>query len=245
MSFKHEGSIDVTITEAFVADCKFGAKENEINDRNEYVQTYFDVCLNLQDAEGNSDIWRGEISNRCGKGNNAHLYRADLTLKTLQEIGFNVQTLADLENQFAEDQNGNVYIPNMVNLKCTVTTENKTFEKRDGTTATAIQIKYLNALGRGGITRMNFQEFMARRRGAAAPAPAAPAPAAPAPAAPAPAPAPAQGYMAPPVQQAPAAPAPAPVQAPMPAPAAPSAPAPAAPAPAPAAPAPATPVCPY
>ena len=51
MSFKHEGTIDVIVTEAFIADCKFAAKEKEVNERNEYVQTYFDVCLTLQDAK--------------------------------------------------------------------------------------------------------------------------------------------------------------------------------------------------
>lgn len=205
MSFKVEGTIDVTVKEAYVQECRFPAKENEVNERGEMVQCYYEVALLVQDEAGNNDVWHGEISSRTGKGNAAALYRWEMTLKTLQDIGFNVQTVTQLEEQFQPTEQRSIYIPNLIGMKCKVVTENKEFTKRDGSKATAIQIKYLNGINGGaGEKRLNFDEFMSRRSAAPAPAPAPAAPqpqfqqpqggfygyqAAPAPAAPAPAPA--------------------------------------------------------
>jgi len=235
MAFKIEGTIEVSVVEAYVQECRFQPQPNEVNNRNEYVQCYYDVVLLVQDAQGNNDAWHGEISNRTGVGNYADKYRYDMTLATLQDIGFNVTTIQELEQQFQPAADRTICIPNLIGLKCKVVTENRTFTKRDGTEGQAIRIKYLNGLNSdAGGKRFNFDEFMAARRGVAPAAPAAPAPT-PAPAAPAAAPAPGyppQGYAQPATT------------APMPPPAAP-APAPAVPPPAPAAPAAPKPGCPY
>lgn len=162
MAFKIEGNIDVTVVDAYMSEPNFDAKENETNDRNELVKAYGDVCLLLQDKDGNSDIWHGEISNRSGKGTVAHLYRTDLTLRTLQEIGFNVTTLQELFDQFMTAEDGSISIPNLIGKEATVTTHLKTFTKRDGTEGSAIQIKYLNAKGGGKQRRLTMADLMAR-----------------------------------------------------------------------------------
>ena len=179
MSFKTEGTFDVTITDAFITDAKFQPKDGERNNQGVPVETYYDVCIQVANAEGDSDIWRGEMSNRNGVGNNAQLYRTDLTLKTLQEIGFGVQSMTDLENQFVPANDRSISIPNLVGLKCTVTIERREYEDRNGVKKSINFIKYLNALGSGHAKRLSFDDFMNRRRGAAPATPAAP-PAAPA-----------------------------------------------------------------
>lgn len=161
MGFKTEGQIDVKVMEAYVCEPRFPAKENEVNERNEWVQVYGDVCLFLQDKDGNTDVWHGELSNRMGKGNAAHLYRTDMTLQNLQEIGFNVQSLQDLGMQFVAGSDGTVTIPNLAGFEATVLTEQREFDKRDGTKGTAIQIKYLNAKG-GKQKRLTMAEVQAR-----------------------------------------------------------------------------------
>lgn len=176
--FKTEGTIEVTVKEAVIKQCRFMPKENEINNRNEYVQCWYDVALLLQDDQGNNDVWSGEMSNRTGMGNSADKYRWELTLKTLQEIGFGVKTMQDLEMQFQPAADRSIFIPNLVGIRCKVVTENKTYKKQDGTEGHAIRIKYLNALdSAGGGKTLNFDEFMAARRGTMTPP--APAPAAP------------------------------------------------------------------
>lgn len=162
MAFKTEGNIDVTVIDAYMSEAKFEAKENETNNRNELVQVYGDVCLLLQDKDGNSDIWHGEISNRSGNGTVAHLYRTDLTLQTLQEIGFNVTSLQELGAQFMTAQDGSCSIPNLIGKEGTVTTELRTFTKRDGSEGSAIQIKYLNAKGGGKQRRLTMADVLAR-----------------------------------------------------------------------------------
>lgn len=192
--FKVEGEFDVVVREAFMSEARFEAKPGEVNSRQEPVQTYGDVCLLLEDKDGNTDTWHGEISNRNGIGTKAHLYRTDLTLKTLQEIGFGVTSLAELGGQFVAESDGTVTIPNLVGMEATVTTEYKDYEKRDGTTGHAIRIKYLNAKGSRREKKLSMAEVMKRFGMGGQPGPATPSAPAPAPApvsAPAPAPAPA------------------------------------------------------
>lgn len=224
MAFKIEGTIEVTIMEAFVQECRFQPEANEVNNRNEYVQCYYDVALLVQDANGNNDTWYGEISTRTGVGNHASDYRYDMTLKTLQEIGFNVQTLQELEAQFQPTNDRSISIPNLIGTRCKVVTENKVFTKRDGTQGQTIRIKYLNNINSeaNGAKRLNFDQFMAARRGTAPVAAPVTAPA-PAPAAPASYQQASYQQAAPQYQQ----PATAPAAAPMPPPAAATNPAPA------------------
>ena len=202
-----------------MSEARFEAKPGEVNSRQEPVQTYGDVCLLLEDKDGNTDTWHGEISNRNGIGTKAHLYRTDLTLKTLQEIGFGVTSLAELGGQFVAESDGTVTIPNLAGMEATVTTEYKDYEKRDGTAGRALRIKYLNAKGSHREKKLSMAEVM-KRFGMGGQAQAVPAPMAPLDP---------QGYMAQPTapqmppqmpQQMPQAPAPAPQmpQAPAPAP---------------------------
>lgn len=207
--FKVEGEFDVVVREAFMSEARFEAKPGEVNSRQEPVQTYGDVCLLLEDKDGNTDTWHGEISNRNGIGTKAHLYRTDLTLKTLQEIGFGVTSLAELGGQFVAESDGTVTIPNLVGMEATVTTEYKDYEKRDGTAGRALRIKYLNAKGAHREKKLSMAEVM-KRFGMGGQAQAVPAPMAPMDP---------QGYMAQPMApqippqippQMPQAPAPAP-----------------------------------
>lgn len=203
--FKVEGEFDVVVREAFMSEARFEAKPGEVNSRQEPVQTYGDVCLLLEDKDGNTDTWHGEISNRNGIGTKAHLYRTDLTLKTLQEIGFGVTSLAELGGQFVAESDGTVTIPNLVGMEATVTTEYKDYEKRDGTAGRALRIKYLNAKGAHREKKLSMAEVM-KRFGMGGQAQAVPAPMAPMDP---------QGYMAQPTApqmppQMPQAPAPAP-----------------------------------
>ncbi|MDY5695181.1 MAG: hypothetical protein SPK75_02270 [Victivallales bacterium] len=203
--FKVEGEFDVVVREAFMSEARFEAKPGEVNSRQEPVQTYGDVCLLLEDKDGNTDTWHGEISNRNGIGTKAHLYRTDLTLKTLQEIGFGVTSLAELGGQFVAESDGTVTIPNLVGMEATVTTEYKDYEKRDGTAGRALRIKYLNAKGSHREKKLSMAEVM-KRFGMGGQAQAVPAPMAPMDP---------QGYMAQPTPpqippQMPQAPVPAP-----------------------------------
>lgn len=200
--FKVEGEFDVVVREAFMSEARFEAKPGEVNSRQEPVQTYGDVCLLLEDKDGNTDTWHGEISNRNGIGTKAHLYRTDLTLKTLQEIGFGVTSLAELGGQFVAESDGTVTIPNLVGMEATVTTEYKDYEKRDGTAGRALRIKYLNAKGSHREKKLSMAEVM-KRFGMGGQAQAVPAPMPPMNP---------QGYMAQPQvpPQMPQAPVPAP-----------------------------------
>ncbi len=165
MPFKSEGTFDVTITDAFISEAKFQPRDGELNNQGVPVETYYDVCIQVQSEQGDSDLWRGEMSNRNGVGNSAHLYRADLTLKTLQEIGFNVQSMTELEAQFVPANDRSISIPNLIGIKCTVTVERREYEDKTGAKKSILFIKYLNALGSGGhAKRLSFDDFMARRR---------------------------------------------------------------------------------
>lgn len=250
--FKIDGDLEVTIAEAYVTEAKFPAKAGEINNRNEYVQVFYDVVVLLKDAEGNTDTWHGEISNRTGTGTYAHMYRLDLTLKTLQDIGFNVRSLQELEQQFVANEKREIVIPNLVGIGCRATVEKS--EKLNKYGQPYFNVRYLNALS-SGPKRLSFDTLMSAVSAAptapatspvayVVPAPAAPVPAAaPAPAAPAPAPVPATApaYAAPAPAPAATMPPPAPAPAPVAAPVAAPAPAPTAPAAAPLPPQ----TCPY
>lgn len=213
--FKIEGEIDVTVVEAYAAEPKFPTGMNDRdpqgNNRGEAIVVWGDIVLVVQDKNGNNDRWFGEISNRNGAGNSAHLTRTELTIKTLQEIGFGVQDWNQLYAQIVDDGS----LPNLVGKEATAVVERRTYKDRNGQEREAYYIKYLNARG-GSVRRMSkamlqdsfqkggFHKDAENHQTAYQQPPAAPAPAptpAPAPV-PAPAPTAPQGYAA-----APAAPA--------------------------------------
>ena len=200
--FKTPGNYDCTIIDAFIAEPKFGPKDGEtMNNRGEQIQIWYDVCLLLQDANGNTDTWHGEMSNRDGFGNRANMQRWEITLETLRQIGFNVNTIPELEMQFVPNQDGSASIPNMLNLRCTAVVEAS--QKVGNNGQPFVNIKYITALGGGGPRKLTMAEIMQRRGGTMHTAPAAPAPT------PAPAPAAPPNWNPPTMQQAqaPAAPA--------------------------------------
>lgn len=168
--FKIDGNVDVTIVEAYVAEAKFDAQPGEVNNRNEIVQVMYDVCLLLQDKDGNTDTWHGEISSRTGTGTKAHLYRLDLTLETLREIGFNVNSIAELEAQFAAAQDGTIAIPNLVNMQATAWVSRSDKVDRNGNPYYNIKGLYKLGSGNGGGKKLTMAELMAKR-GQAAQAP--------------------------------------------------------------------------
>src|SRR5574344_212597 len=168
--FKIDGNVDVTIVEAYVSEATFDAQPGEVNNRNEIVQVMYDVCLLLQDKDGNTDTWHGEISSRTGIGTKAHLYRLDLTLETLREIGFNVNSIAELEAQFAAAQDGTIAIPNLVNMQATAWVAKSDKVDRNGNPYYNIKGLYKLGSGNGGGKKLTMAELMAKR-GQAAPAP--------------------------------------------------------------------------
>ena len=169
MSFKIEGIIDVVVTDAYIADARWQPLDNELNNSGLPVQAWGDICLMVADKDGNNDIWRGELSNRNGNGTRAHQEQTDITLEKIVNLGFNVPTFQALMEQCDD----NMGIPNMIGMELSVTTEKRTFQKRDGSQGEAIQIKYINKRGEGGPRRMSKADFMAKF---ATPAPSAQAP---------------------------------------------------------------------
>jgi pyruvate/2-oxoglutarate dehydrogenase complex dihydrolipoamide acyltransferase (E2) component len=178
--FRKEGTVDVSIVEAKMTQPKFPKNDERdtVNNRGEPIVVMGDIQVKVQDGEGNTDYWHGELSNRSGVGNSADQTRTELTLKTLQEIGFGVSTWDELWAQIIDDGS----IPNLAGLQATATVE-KVTSKKSG--KEFFNIKYLNALGGGLAKPISKAELMAAVQGggfksAENPAPAAPAASAPA-----------------------------------------------------------------
>lgn len=151
--FRIDGKVDVEIVDACLAEAKFPAKDGEP------VNVLFDIVLTLQDAEGNTDMWHGEISDRMGTGNFAHMDRTGLTIKTLQDIGFFVNSFEELQAQFAMGEDGTMNVPNLVGIRCTAVVA-----KSDSTDSKGnhyYNVKYLNRLGSGGVKKLTAEALAA------------------------------------------------------------------------------------
>jgi hypothetical protein len=74
--FRSEGEFPVTIVEAKLADPKFAA------------EPAFDVVVHVRTEDGQSDWWRGEVSTNYGKGNFANQNQGEITLKSLEKLGY-------------------------------------------------------------------------------------------------------------------------------------------------------------
>lgn len=83
--FHAEGTFTVTIRKAVVAEPKFAPPPA------------VDVCLYVEDADGNGDWWRGEVSSRMGRGNFADRNQAQITFETLTGLGLQGGDLSKLE----------------------------------------------------------------------------------------------------------------------------------------------------
>ena len=151
--FKIDGKVNVEITNAYVAEAKFAAKPDED------VNVYFDICLTLQDEEGNYDTWYGEISDRMGFGQFSDWTRTDLTIKTLQDIGFGVADFSALREQFVASDEGVIILPNLIGMKCTAVVKKSDAVNKNG--QHYYNVRYLNALGGGGPRKLTAAEVLA------------------------------------------------------------------------------------
>ena len=48
----------------------------------------FDICVKVEDENGESDWWRGEMSTNYGKGNFSTQTQAEITTKKLRQLGW-------------------------------------------------------------------------------------------------------------------------------------------------------------
>ena len=78
--FTKSGDIKVKITATMLAEPKFETAG----------PNGFDVCLQVQDVTdpNQSDWWRGEVSPNFGKGSFSDRTQAQITLATLEKVGF-------------------------------------------------------------------------------------------------------------------------------------------------------------
>lgn len=86
MRFQSEGEFPVTIKAAMLAMPKFARGPND-----------FDVCLQVEDHEGHTDWWRGEVSDTYGKGSFSNMTQKEITLATLERVGLPDGDLARIE----------------------------------------------------------------------------------------------------------------------------------------------------
>lgn len=84
MRFQSEGTFPVVIRQATVAEPKFAAPPA------------FDVCIQVESADGCQDWWRGEVSQTYGKGNLKDRTQAQITMETLTRLGLPNNDLTQL-----------------------------------------------------------------------------------------------------------------------------------------------------
>lgn len=106
MRFQSEGTFPVVIRQATVAEPKFAAPPA------------FDVCIEVESADGCKDWWRGEVSQNYGKGNLKDRTQAQITMETLTRLGLPNNDLTQLHTLVgrqtsayvkASDSNGRTY----------------------------------------------------------------------------------------------------------------------------------------
>lgn len=155
---KKDGPVDVTIVAACIGAPKYplSDRDSAANNAGEAIAVWGDVILTCQDADGNTDNWHGELSNRNGVGNYSQLTHTEMTLKTLQEIGFAVADWNALYAQIDEDGN----IPNILNLQATANIVSREYNEK-----TYYDIKYLNPLGSGGPKKISKADLFASLQG--------------------------------------------------------------------------------
>jgi len=85
--FTSEGIFTVTIKAAKCAEPKFSKDPNA-----------FDVCLQVETDDGQSDWWRGEYSGDYCRGNYSNMTRAQMTMQTLTKLGMVGNDLSKLDS---------------------------------------------------------------------------------------------------------------------------------------------------
>ena len=160
MAFKHEGSFKGKVLDVMIAEAQF-AKEDP---------NAFDVCIQVQGPDGQSDWWRGEVSGAYGKGNAATKTQKQLTMESLQKIGFKGNDLSKLAG--------------LVGREIEYTVVARTY-KKDGVEKTVFDVRYLGP-NEFGPKRLDASAMSAKLKAMGFAAPTAPAaPTQPAPAQPA------------------------------------------------------------
>ena len=86
MRFQAEGEFPVTIKKAQLSLPRFATGPND-----------FDVSLRVEDNEGHSDWWHGEVSDTYGKGSFSNMTQKQITMATLARIGLPDGDLARIE----------------------------------------------------------------------------------------------------------------------------------------------------
>jgi len=88
--FTAEGTIIGVVDGVIFAEPKFSQGPHD-----------FDICIHLhaKEDEAQADYWRGEVSANYGKGNFANMTQAEITMKTLRNIGFEGDDVTTLEDQ--------------------------------------------------------------------------------------------------------------------------------------------------
>lgn len=166
--------VAVTIVDAFFGPSKFTKDNGKQNNRGEYIAIMGDVCCVVEAEDGQRDVWRGEISNRMGPAGStiADKYQSDLTLKTLQDIGFPVNNLTELFAQFAPGKEGETAIPNLIGKTAEAKIQKS---EKNGKIYYNVQNLYGKKVEQK-FSFAQFQQMMQHGQPAAAPAaPAAPA----------------------------------------------------------------------
>lgn len=107
MKFQSEGTFKVKIVAADIVEAKFADAPA------------VDVMLTVETADGHSDEWRGEVSDRYGRGNYADKKQCDITIETLRKLGYQhgsdfsrIDTLVGVETEVfvvASESKGKVY----------------------------------------------------------------------------------------------------------------------------------------
>ncbi len=92
MAFRAAGPVTVVIDDVKFAEPKFAKGDND-----------FDICVHIVNVEdeAQSDWWRGEVSQNYGTGNFKSMTQAEITMKTLRNIGFEGDDLTQLKAQLA------------------------------------------------------------------------------------------------------------------------------------------------
>jgi len=150
MPFKVEGHFKGKVLDVMIAEPQFAREDPDA----------FDVCIQVQGPDGQSDWWRGEVSGAYGKGNAATKTQKQLTMESLEKIGFKGNDLTKLVNLVGRE------------IEYTVVARSY---KKDGVEKTVFDVRYLGP-NEFGPKRLDASAMSAKLKamGFAAPAAATP-----------------------------------------------------------------------
>lgn len=89
MPFKEEGHFEGPVKQVLIAEPRFNKEDPNA----------FDVCIEVEGPNGQSDWWRGEMSNKYGVGIFANKRRSEITMDDLRKVGFEGEDLTQLSTQ--------------------------------------------------------------------------------------------------------------------------------------------------